>query len=68
MHDALAAWGVAAVLTLYTGVFLAALATCLSDSSRTAGRRAGWLAAIVVIPVVGPLVWLLGGRPNGQRA
>lgn len=47
-----------------------ALVDCaLADANRVRGpRRAVWAAIILLLPVVGPVAWLVGGRPrSGPR-
>lgn len=51
---------VAVVLAIY------ALIDCLqTDRSRlTTLNRPAWLAIIVLVPVIGPILWLIFGRPR----
>lgn len=50
------------------------LVYCLIDAGQADGRdvrvmpRVAWLVAIVLVPVIGPLGWLLAGRPRRPAA
>lgn len=50
------------------GLTIYCLVECLSapaSAIRTLSRP-GWLAAILLVPVVGPVTWLVAGRPTSE--
>ncbi|TNM70035.1 PLDc_N domain-containing protein [Streptomyces sp. NP160] len=56
-----------ALVALVLGIY--ALVDCLrTTGSQVRGLPVGvWVAVIVLLPVVGPLAWLLAGRTHGPR-
>jgi hypothetical protein len=56
-----------ALVALVLGIY--ALVDCLrTTGSQVRGLPVGvWVAVIVLLPVVGPLAWLLAGRTHGSR-
>lgn len=54
------------LLVLVIGLSVYALADCLQTPNPKALPKLIWLAIIVLIPVVGPVMWILFGRPNGR--
>lgn len=55
------------VLVVVLTVF--ALVDCaMTPRTATRGlRKAWWLPVVLLVPVVGPVLWLALGRPRGQR-
>ncbi|MGN6090121.1 MAG: PLDc N-terminal domain-containing protein [Actinomycetes bacterium] len=47
-------------LTVYAAIEAAGTAS----SDMRAGTKASWLVVIVLLPVLGPVLWLLAGRPK----
>ncbi|MFB9779633.1 MULTISPECIES: PLD nuclease N-terminal domain-containing protein [Rhodococcus erythropolis group] len=62
MLNGVAVWALAALLVLYAAAFLTALVTCAGANRLTPTHRAGWLIGILILPLVGPMAWLLYGR------
>ena len=54
------------LLVLVIGLSVYALADCLQTPNPKALPKLVWLAIIVLIPVIGPLLWILFGRTNGR--
>ena len=56
-------------LLLALAVVVYALIDCLQTDSRRVRRapKPMWLLAIVLLPVLGALGWLIAGRPPGAR-
>jgi hypothetical protein len=55
------------VLTvLVIGLSVYALADCLQTPNPKALPKLVWVAIIVLLPVIGPLLWILFGRTNGR--
>ena len=55
------------VLTvLVIGLSVYALADCLQTPNPKALPKLVWVAIIVFVPVIGPLLWILFGRTNGR--
>ena len=52
------------VLVIALSVY--ALVDCLQTPNPKALPRALWLAIILFLPVIGPLLWILFGRANGR--
>jgi hypothetical protein len=51
---------------LVIGLSVYALVDCLQTPNPKALPKIAWVVIIVGLPVVGPLLWLLFGRPNGR--
>ncbi|MGF0246138.1 PLDc N-terminal domain-containing protein [Rhodococcus erythropolis] len=68
MQNGIAAWAVAAVLIVYTAVFLTAIVTCLGSGRLSGGGKVGWMIAILALPVIGPVIWLFVGRRSSPSA
>jgi hypothetical protein len=53
-------------LVMTIGLSVYALADCLQTPNPKALPKLVWIAIIVLIPVIGPLLWILFGRTNGR--
>ena len=53
---------------LAVGVIVYSLIECArTDSTDIRGlRKGGWIAVILLLPLVGALLWLFFGRPNAE--
>jgi hypothetical protein len=51
---------------LIIGLSVYALVDCLQTPNPKALPKLVWVAIIVFIPVIGPLLWILFGRTNGR--
>lgn len=51
---------------LIIGLSVYAFADCLQTPNPKALPKILWLAIIATLPIVGPLLWLLFGRPGGR--
>jgi hypothetical protein len=54
------------LIVLTIGLSVYALVDCLQTPNPKALPKLVWIAIIVLVPVVGPLLWLLFGRTNGR--
>jgi drug/metabolite transporter (DMT)-like permease len=54
------------LIVLTIGLSVYALADCLQTPNPKALPKLVWIAIIVLIPVIGPLLWILFGRTNGR--
>lgn len=58
-----------AVLVAWVATWLAAVRSIGSpDLAVTPLARGIWTAAVIVLPVVGPVLWFIAGRPYLARA
>lgn len=53
-------------LVIVIGLSVYAFADCLQTPNPKALPKAVWLAIILFLPVIGPLLWILFGRTNGR--
>ena len=51
---------------LVIGLSVYALADCLQTPNPKALPKLVWVAIIVLLPIVGPVLWILFGRTNGR--
>jgi hypothetical protein len=54
------------LIVLTIGLSVYALVDCLQTPNPKALPKLVWVAIIVLVPVIGPLLWLLFGRTNGR--
>jgi hypothetical protein len=54
------------LIVLTIGLSVYTLVDCLQTPNPKALPKLVWVAIIVLIPVIGPLLWLLFGRTNGR--
>ena len=52
----------AAVVLFFWALFSIALQPAI-----TGERKAIWILLVIVLPLLGPLVWLIAGRPDASR-
>jgi hypothetical protein len=53
-------------IVIAIGLSVYAFADCLQTPNPKALPKAVWLAIIVLLPVIGPTLWILFGRTNGR--
>jgi hypothetical protein len=51
---------------LIIGLSVYAFVDCLQTPNPKALPKVVWLAIIATLPIIGPLLWLLFGRPGGR--
>jgi hypothetical protein len=54
------------LIVLTIGLSVYALVDCLQTPNPKALPKLVWIAIIVLVPVIGPVLWLLFGRTNGR--
>jgi hypothetical protein len=54
------------MIVLTIGLSVYALVDCLQTPNPKALPKLVWIAIIVLVPVIGPVLWLLFGRTNGR--
>jgi hypothetical protein len=54
------------LIVLTIGLSVYALVDCLQTPNPKALPKLVWVAIIVLVPVIGPVLWLLFGRTNGR--